>query len=212
MILSEAEKQLRSCSDRTTWLTAAFLQFAPKEPCLLPSSSRGTSVTESPITFVDIIEKETLDPASATTRLLSWGGDEGWESHSLSKKDHANGGLQKLTDNHTPHFSGAFSDNRIHPCDQSPQSRTSKRERQSSGRASPGTGENTTMSPSTMDGIWRKVLQGNRSNGLKQILQGKGKLVSLSVTEGMFCFLYCFYVIWPTIHLILINVPTLPYN
>lgn len=189
MILSEAEKQLRSCSDRTTWLTAAFLQFAPKEPCLLPSSSRGTSVTQSPITLVGTSEKETLDPDSATTRL-SWGGDERWESHSLSKKDHPDslqgalkldGGLQKQTDNHVPHFSGPFSDNRIHPCDQSPQSRTSKGEIQSAGTDQR---ENSTMSASTMDSIWRKVLQGSRSNGLKQILQGKGKLVSLSVTEA----------------------------
>eukprot|EP00250_Pteridium_aquilinum_P018606 c24136_g1_i1 orf=399-3839(-) len=195
-ILSEAEKQLRSCSDRTTWLTAAFLQFAPKESCHQPSLSQGTSVTQSPITLVDTSKKEMLDP-DFTTRL-SWGGDEKWDSRSLSRKDYTgslqggsklDGGQQKQMDNCGHHFSGPFGDNRIHPCDLSPQSRSSIPERQSVGYASPGNGrtaqrKGSTMSPSTVDSIWKKVLQGSRSNSLKQLLHGKGKLVSLSVTEA----------------------------
>lgn len=47
--LSEAEKQLRDSSDRTTWLTAALLQFAPDQSYLVPrSSSNNTSLTHTP--------------------------------------------------------------------------------------------------------------------------------------------------------------------
>jgi len=42
--LSEAEKQLRVSSDKTTWLTAALLQLAPDKQYLLPSSSTSTSL------------------------------------------------------------------------------------------------------------------------------------------------------------------------
>lgn len=42
--LSEAEKQLRVSSDKTTWLTAALLQLAPDKQYLLPSSSTRTSL------------------------------------------------------------------------------------------------------------------------------------------------------------------------
>ncbi|XP_066306935.1 protein STICHEL-like 4 isoform X2 [Miscanthus floridulus] len=42
--LSEAEKQLRVSSDKTTWLTAALLQLAPDKQYQLPSSSTSTSL------------------------------------------------------------------------------------------------------------------------------------------------------------------------
>ncbi|CAO2178389.1 unnamed protein product [Urochloa humidicola] len=42
--LSEAEKQLRVSSDKTTWLTAALLQLAPDKQYMLPSSSTSTSL------------------------------------------------------------------------------------------------------------------------------------------------------------------------
>jgi DNA polymerase III gamma/tau subunit len=41
--LSEAEKQLRVSSEKTTWLTAALLQLAPDKQYMLPSSSTSTS-------------------------------------------------------------------------------------------------------------------------------------------------------------------------
>ena len=34
--------------------------------------------------------------------------------------------------------------------------------------------------------IWRKVLQACQPHSLKQLLQGEGRLVSLSVTEGKY--------------------------
>ncbi|KAH7302507.1 hypothetical protein KP509_23G075900 [Ceratopteris richardii] len=69
-ILSEAEKQLRSCNNKTTWLTAALLQFSPPESLSHPDSyvqhaarspSLGTSLTQSPNALLETSEKETAD-------------------------------------------------------------------------------------------------------------------------------------------------------
>ncbi|KAI5064940.1 hypothetical protein GOP47_0019635 [Adiantum capillus-veneris] len=70
-ILSEAEKQLRSCNNKTTWLTAALLQFCPPDSAFhlndshnheaAQSSSMGTSLTQSPNALLDTSEKETAD-------------------------------------------------------------------------------------------------------------------------------------------------------
>lgn len=71
-ILSEAEKQLRSCNNKSTWLTAALLQFSPSEtlfdhpPHILDapqslSTLAGTSLTQSPIALLDTSEKDTAD-------------------------------------------------------------------------------------------------------------------------------------------------------
>ncbi|CAO2194597.1 unnamed protein product [Urochloa humidicola] len=48
--LSEAEKQLRVSSDKTTWLTAALLQLAPDKQYLFPSSSTSTSLNHGGLT------------------------------------------------------------------------------------------------------------------------------------------------------------------
>lgn len=179
-VLSDSEKQLRSCSDRTTWLTAAFLQFASNNACSHPSSSRGTSVTQSPTVFLDANEKETLN-SDCTGRRRSWGGKEKWDSDAPLQLDCAQG--QFLCEN----SSGPYVDNRIYPCDHSPQSCTSVDEKavcgvpgttSLSGRSKP-----SNLNPYTMDEVWQKVLHGS-SNVLKQLLQGEGRLVSLSVTEA----------------------------
>lgn len=48
--LSEAEKQLRACNDRATWLTAALLQLGPDcNSYICSTSCVGTSVTQSPV-------------------------------------------------------------------------------------------------------------------------------------------------------------------
>jgi len=59
-VLAESEKQLRVSNDRSTWLTAALLQFAP-DRSYLPSSV-DTSMSPSPIAF-DTLEKITAAEA-----------------------------------------------------------------------------------------------------------------------------------------------------
>ena len=170
-VLSDVEKQLRSCSDRTTWLTAAFLQLANPDSLSLPSS-RGTSVTRSPGAFRDQSDKD----APNSGRRHSWGGKER-DSRFPFQLEYAPGEpLSKNIDGCGPSMG-----KRVYPCDLSPHL----------GTAEPiygGGGGNkaTIMSPCTMDNIWRKVLQACQPHSLKQLLQGEGRLVSLSVTEGKY--------------------------
>ncbi|MCO5554892.1 hypothetical protein L7F22_008430 [Adiantum nelumboides] len=174
-ILSDAEKQLRSCSDRTTWLTAAFLQFAPNEPCLLPSSSRGTSVVPSPMTLFETSEKETLDPKS-------WGGDERWDPFLQHQPEAAPSSprgpcriesvIQRHYNSNHDNDSGTF----FQDCEISV--RASGRLRETFHR------ESNTASPCTMDSIRKKVLKGTRSNMLRQLLQEESRLVSIAVNEA----------------------------
>ncbi|KAI5064851.1 hypothetical protein GOP47_0019546 [Adiantum capillus-veneris] len=179
-VLSDLEKQLRSCSDRTTWLTAAFLQLASNNSH--PSSSRGTSVAQSPAAFLNTSERETLNFDGAARRY-SWGGKEKWDVHDLLQMD--------LQQEHSQceNSSGLYMDNRIYPCDHSPQSVTSIDEKavcKLQGRTARDTPDDncSTLSPCSMNEIWQKVVYGSSSNGLKQLLQGEGKLVSLSIAEG----------------------------
>ncbi|MCO5592037.1 hypothetical protein L7F22_046031 [Adiantum nelumboides] len=88
-ILSEAEKQLRSCNNKTTWLTAALLQFCPPDSALhldsnnheaVQSSSKGTSLTQSPNALLETSEKETADiPCYSTTNVKPpWDASHKW--------------------------------------------------------------------------------------------------------------------------------------
>ncbi|KAI5055183.1 hypothetical protein GOP47_0030328 [Adiantum capillus-veneris] len=175
-ILSDAEKQLRFCSDRTTWLTAAFLQFSPNEPCMLPSSSRGTSVVPSPMTLFDTSEKETLDPKS-------WGGDERWDPSLPLQPEVAPSSLrggpcrievvsQRQCDTNNNHDSGTF----FQDCEMSVPAADRLREKIHR--------ESSTASPCTMDSIWKKVVQGIHSSMPRQLLQEEGKLISIAVSEA----------------------------
>lgn len=181
-ILSDLEKQLRSCSDQATWLTAAFLQLASNPSH--PPSSRGTSVPQSPAVFLHASEKETTNLDGAGRRY-SWGGKEKWDAHEPLQLDHVH--EQSLCES----SSGPFMDSRVYPCDHSPQSDTSIHEqavRRLPGRTVQDVRDHdcSALSPCSMEEIWHKVVHGNCSSVLKQLLQGEGKLVSLSITEAGF--------------------------
>ncbi|KAI5077714.1 hypothetical protein GOP47_0007538 [Adiantum capillus-veneris] len=186
-ILSDAERQLRSCTDRTTWLTAAFLQFSQTDPSSATPYSLGTSIAQSPVNFFDTSEKETAE------------GDAKWESHSsplMSERafrgDHKRGHSQSI-----PH-SGPLVGSKVHPCSHSPRSVTDVDDvRTMPGASRPpvvprafSSGLNNSdqrklCTNMPMDSIWRKVVDNSRSNAVKQLLHGEAKLVSLSVTEAL---------------------------
>jgi hypothetical protein len=172
-VLSDVEKQLRSCGDRTTWLTAAFLQLANPDMLSLPSS-RGTSITRSPTAFREQSDdKEAAAPNSG--RRHSWGGKERDSRLFPFQLEYAPAEpLSKNLDTCGPSMA-----KKIYPCDLSPHSAAPETVH---GAA---TGNKATiMSPCTMDNIWCKVLQSCHSHSLKQLLQSEARLVSLSVTEG----------------------------
>lgn len=183
-ILSDAERQLRSCTDRTTWLTAAFLQFSQSDPSSATPYSLGTSITQSPVNFFDTSEKETPE------------GDAKWESHSSPQlSERAYGGDQKRGHSQSVPHSGPLVGSKVYPCSHSPRSATTDVDdaRTVSGASKPpvvprpfSSGVSTTnMSSCSMDSIWRKVLENSHSNVVKQLLRGEAKLVSLSVTEAL---------------------------
>ncbi|KAH7299723.1 hypothetical protein KP509_24G026300 [Ceratopteris richardii] len=165
-VLSDLEKQLRSCTDRTTWVTAAFLQLAGNSSC--PGSSRSTSMPQSPKLLLGGADKDILNPSS-TGRRCSWGGNERQGLHSAL------------------HTDGSYMDNRIYPCDNSPQSGVSMDDKavcRLSDEASQDVQKCCTLSPCSMDVIWQKVLHESPSSVLKQLSEGDGKLVSISIVEG----------------------------
>lgn len=189
-ILSDAERQLRSCTDRTTWLTAAFLQFSQIDPSNAPPYSLGTSVTQSPVNFFDTSEKETVE------------GDAKWDSHSPQHAERMDRGDQKRLDSQSNPFSSPLIGNKVHPCNQSPKSAADVDDARTitmAGASKPPvvprastSGVNraeqkqaSTMSTCSMDSIWKKVLDSSRSNVTKQLLRGEAKLLSLSVTEAL---------------------------
>lgn len=84
-VLSEAEKQLRVSNDRTTWLTAALLQFAPDRSLLFPpTSSAATSVAESNGGLAESCEKDAVEVTSAAK------GQQGlWDKPGEGLRSHA---------------------------------------------------------------------------------------------------------------------------
>ncbi|KAJ7298045.1 hypothetical protein O6H91_11G107800 [Diphasiastrum complanatum] len=71
-ILSESEKQIRTSSDQTTWLTASLLQFAPDRSLISQTSSAEASVAPSIVAASDTSEKEAVN-AGAQKALESHG-------------------------------------------------------------------------------------------------------------------------------------------
>ncbi|KAH7366507.1 hypothetical protein KP509_18G081700 [Ceratopteris richardii] len=167
-VLSELEHQLHSCSDRTTWVTAAFLQLASTSSC---PSSRNISVPQSPAAVQEGSEKGIFN-FDGMDQKLACGRKERQEGHA------------------TLHADGLHMDNKIYPCDHSPRLGASIDQKpiyrllhetqydvRDKSRCS-------NLSPCAMDVIWQKVLHGMPSNMLKQLLEREGKLVALRISEG----------------------------
>lgn len=184
-ILSEAEKQLRTSSDQPTWLTAALLQFAPDRS--YQPSSVETSVLASPVAQLnDTSEKETVGES-----VQPWTSEEQIHFNPDDSRDGGDGRRRN---------SGTYVEAKVHPAE-SPLATgvsTSPGERRS-GRPSnarsdepllPGCIDDltqkdyTVMSQRKLDEVWQRVIQGCRSNVLKQLLQAQGKLLSLLLAES----------------------------
>ncbi|XP_057822360.1 protein STICHEL-like 3 isoform X1 [Cryptomeria japonica] len=192
--LSEAEKQLRLSSDRTTWLTAALLQLAPDQSYMLPSSSAGTSFRQRPIARNHTSEKQITDRESVDAR-----------------RDHKDDMLENT------HIKDFRSKKDIISAkstkDPGPVSRGGSRAKASSSilsernksfehnvdskiigkKAMPTTSFAYSMevneaglrqficrSPTKLEDIWERVLEKIHTNSLKQFLRVQGKLFSVS--------------------------------
>lgn len=192
--LSEAEKQLRFSNDRTTWLTAALLQLAPDQSYLLPSSSPGTSCTQSPVGFNYRCEKE-MDYRESWgakhehryNHINHAGKDYSTKRYSISTRNagdpsSSNHGGSKAKGQSSTLLEGQkrFDDDmdsktigkKAVPANPSAYSVD---------KSEAGGRQVICRSPGKLGGIWEKALEKIHSNRLKQFMRIEGKLFSLSL-------------------------------
>lgn len=197
-VLAECEKQLRASNDRPTWLTAALLQFAP-DRSYLPSSV-DTSMAPSPIAFDTFERVPTGEPC--TPRLpppQTAGETKSARKHSQNSPSDISSGFPRPGQGHrdkekTPvTASPAGQAAKAHP------SATEPAVDQADDRGHRPTSSLVLFDPSRavgnrdfrvlprrdMEDIWGKVLDGCRSNVLRQLLSTQGTLMALAVARGV---------------------------
>ncbi|MCO5600545.1 hypothetical protein L7F22_054659 [Adiantum nelumboides] len=195
--LSEAEKQLRTSNDRTTWLIAALLQLGPERSLLFPASYAGSSISQSPIA---LDENEAVDFEHRSSDRQTWpDGDitfsqnvnsepvpidnrnevnysvcvknerpQYWTMESLSQ-DTSHGKVLSLTaQGETSSKVLQGTDKSLYPTESVEEFNTSIEQR---------------LSPSKLNDIWSKVVERCQSNPLRQLLYASMRLISISISE-----------------------------
>eukprot|EP00252_Welwitschia_mirabilis_P008462 TRINITY_DN20311_c0_g1_i1.p1 TRINITY_DN20311_c0_g1~~TRINITY_DN20311_c0_g1_i1.p1 ORF type:complete len:1191 (+),score=210.62 TRINITY_DN20311_c0_g1_i1:511-4083(+) len=197
-ILSEAEKQLRTTNDKTTWLTAALLQFAPSKSML--SHSPSSSVIQSPMG--NRMDKRLLFLDSHVRKKGEKQGQfdiplEHFDVSRVRKPTLGNGNSNlKMLE-----FSQCNDVNKG-TCVSEPCSSESSLNMRSSPdgpteygtRTSPkkvGTPEHSgetelvTTEINNLDELWRRTIGECHSRSLRNLLQSEGKLASVSLEKGI---------------------------
>ncbi|XP_050237138.1 protein STICHEL [Mercurialis annua] len=168
-LLSEAEKQLRVSSDRSTWFTATLLQLGSvASPDLTQSSS---SRRQSSRTTED-------DPSSASREVPVH--KQKTNAHYLSRRSSSPASLYKEINGKSSH-QGEYGINSKLPTSRSIDSCTSSTSRDDE------LVQNMLFrqrNADKLDRIWEKCIANCHSNTLKQLLHTHGKLFSLSEVEG----------------------------
>lgn len=206
-VLAECEKQLRASNDRPTWLTAALLQFAP-DRSYLPSSV-DTSMAPSPIAF-DTFER--VPPGEPCTPRLPppqpASESRSSRKHSQQVPNDVSSALSQPVHGHrdkdkapvsaspTGKPKGPPTGNQLqskvhHAATESAMDQaddTSLRSASSLVLFDPsqavGSRDFRMLTRRDMEDIWGKVLDGCRSNVLRQLLSSQGTLMALSVARG----------------------------
>lgn len=192
--LSEAEKQLRFSNDRTTWLTAALLQLAPDQSYMLPSSSPGTSCTQSPVGLNYTSEKERAYRESLGAKrdhrynhINHTGKDYSTKRYTISTRNAGDpsssnhGGSKAKVQSSTllegqKRFDGDMGFKTI-----GKKAAPASSSAYSVDNSEAGGRQVICRSPSKLGDIWEKVLENIQSNRLKQFMRIEGKLFSLSL-------------------------------
>ncbi len=206
-VLAESEKQLRVPNDRSTWLTAALLQFPP-DRSYLPSSV-DTSMSPSPIAF-DTLEK--ITDAEAYTPKIRVSGNQildhqnpkihMWCLHpncqlllSLKKRKRQSPKLASIIQRARKGWpSVQQSEAKVYPAAGSPTDKSQKSPLVATTQTFPtvlfdGTQiaeshDFQVLACKELENLWMKVLQGRQSNVLRQLLQAHGTLISLCIAKG----------------------------
>ncbi|MCO5601076.1 hypothetical protein L7F22_055195 [Adiantum nelumboides] len=196
--LSEAEKQLRTSNDRTTWLIAALLQLGPERSLLFPASYAGSSISQSPIA---LDENEAVDFEHRSSDRQTWpDGDitfsqnvnsepvpidnrneidysvcvknerpQYWTMESVSQ-DASHGKVLSLTaQGETPSKMLQGTDKSLYPTESVVEEFNASIEQR--------------LIPSKLNDIWSKVVERCQSNPLRQLLYASMRLISISISE-----------------------------
>lgn len=195
-VLAECEKQLRASNDRPTWLTAALLQFAP-DRSYLPSSV-DTSMAPSPIAFDTFERVPSGEPCTPRLPPPQPAGTESKSArkHSQSSPSDISSGFPRPGQGHRDKDKThvvASPAAKVHP------PATESASDQADGRSRRPTSSLVLFDPARavgnrdfrvlprrdMEDIWGKVLDGCRSNVLRQLLSSQGTLMALAVARGV---------------------------
>jgi hypothetical protein len=174
-ILSEAEKQVRVSNDRTTWLTAALLQLGP-DPRIcttsFPASCAGTSVTQSPVALDD---NEGADFEYVSSGRRTWEENTTNGPNTSSEPPCTSSKVQREAPPYQPTLG------------QLPQTQAERRQchqHQPDDLLNPS----HILSSAKLDDIWYQMLQRCWPLTLRQLLNTHGKLISISLTDGISTF------------------------
>ncbi|KAH7299862.1 hypothetical protein KP509_24G034100 [Ceratopteris richardii] len=199
-ILSEAEKQLRSSSDKTTWLTAALLQFAPDQSYLNPNSSGNTSFAQSPAGILNALIAKESDSLHSTKA----------DSHNQQLPEIPCGAVTEGILNHVSTLGKASVSNCQYDLQKNVMSLSQNRMLQNNismdairksqmfpdndtsealpsckpGEVDMETSQMTLTSECELDELWQRVLDVIHSSSLKKFLQTQGTLLSVSLCKG----------------------------
>ncbi|GJM95254.1 hypothetical protein PR202_ga11966 [Eleusine coracana subsp. coracana] len=178
-ILSDAEKQIRLSSERSTWFTAALLQLGSGHNSEI-TQSRSSSKQSAKATSETIMEAVRESSASRSTSHPLFNFRDSKKTLDLkTSSGHASPqGLASLSSRIRPNGECRSVDRGLH----SAQTSISSEQRPMNS----GTSDNLTQ-------IWRKCIDNCHSKTLRQLLYDHGKLASVKECEGkpIMCSLSC---------------------
>ncbi|KAL4184204.1 hypothetical protein AMTRI_Chr11g158840 [Amborella trichopoda] len=169
-ILSEAEKHLRHSNDRSTWFTAALLQFGSGND-LVPSSAKNNNemcprrMQENTLDAPYLADYHNKSSDSLGNQKLVT------RAHNKISQSQNDPGSSKM-DNVCPNF---------------PSARSSSVESVAAvpkGDSLTGENEFKSITPNKLDEIWRRSIEKCHSKTLSQLLYTYGKLVSITEADG----------------------------
>ncbi|EEF42984.1 replication factor C / DNA polymerase III gamma-tau subunit, putative [Ricinus communis] len=168
-LLSEAEKQLRVSSDRSTWFTATLLQLGsvPSPDLTQSSSSRRQSsrTTEE-------------DPSSASREVTVY--KQKSDAQYLSRRSSSPASLYKAINGKSSHRGEFGFNSKLRPSHSIDSCMSSASRDDELVESMPLRYRNAEK----LDRIWEKCIANCHSNTLRQLLHTHGKLFSLSEVEG----------------------------
>ncbi|XP_034702094.1 protein STICHEL [Vitis riparia] len=175
-LLSEAEKQLRVSSERSTWFTATLLQLGSPspDPTLSGSSRRQSS-------------KTTEDDPSSASRDATIVHKQKPDAHHMPRKSFSPISMPKSAEKNSTHQGDLlslvdgfnFNAKPVHS-----QFRNSGASASSHDDVMMGNMVFRCINADKLDDIWERCIERCHSKTLRQLLHAHGKLVSISEAEG----------------------------